>query len=242
MPPKASSEVPCPLRKRRCRAPETQFFRLIQDEKAAPYRLISPHGNIGGADEGTPRITVVSMSSVPYRSLPNLISLGRLVLVPAIVAMIATERWKEACIVFIVAGISDAIDGWIAKTFHLTSELGAYLDPLADKALIVSIYVALAVVSVLPPTITILVVARDVMIIGAFMIALVMRKPVKVKPLMISKLNTAAQIGFAAMVLIAKAFGFQAGIWFDISLYCVAALTLASMAAYIGQWIRHMNL
>jgi cardiolipin synthase len=177
-----------------------------------------------------------------YRNLPNLISLGRLVLVPAIIAMIATERWKEACIVFIIAGLSDAVDGWLAKTFDLTSELGAYLDPLADKALIVSIYVALAVVSVLPPTIAILVVARDVMIIGAFMIALIMRKPVKVKPLMISKLNTAAQISFAAMVLVVKAFGFSPGAWFDISLYCVAALTLASTAAYISQWIRHMNL
>jgi cardiolipin synthase len=177
-----------------------------------------------------------------YRNLPNLISLGRLVLVPAIIAMIATERWKEACIVFIIAGLSDAVDGWLAKTFDLTSELGAYLDPLADKALIVSIYVALAVVSVLPPTIAILVVARDVMIIGAFMIALIMRKPVKVKPLLISKLNTAAQISFAAMVLVVKAFGFPPGVWFDISLYCVAALTLASMAAYFGQWIKHMNL
>jgi cardiolipin synthase (CMP-forming) len=177
-----------------------------------------------------------------FRSLPNLISLGRLVLVPAIIAMIAEERWKEACIVFIIAGISDAVDGWIAKTFDLRTELGAYLDPLADKALIVSIYVALAIVAVLPATLVILVVARDMMIIGAFMISLVMRKPVKVKPLMISKLNTAAQISFAAMVLGVKAFGFSAGMWFDVSLYCVAALTLASTAAYIGQWIKHMNL
>jgi cardiolipin synthase (CMP-forming) len=182
------------------------------------------------------------MSYTPYRSLPNLISLGRLMLVPAIIAMIANERWKEACILFIIAGISDAVDGWLAKTFNLTTELGAYLDPVADKALIVSIYVALAIVAVLPTTIAILVVARDVMIIGAFMISLILRKPVKVKPLMISKLNTAAQISFAALVLGIKAFGIPAGAWFDVSLYCVAALTLASTAAYIGQWVRHMNL
>jgi cardiolipin synthase len=177
-----------------------------------------------------------------FRSLPNLISLGRLVLVPAIIVMIATERWKEACIVFIIAGISDAVDGWIAKTFDLRTELGAYLDPVADKALTMSIYVALAIVAVLPSTLAILVVARDMMIIGAFMISLILRKPVKVKPLMVSKLNTAAQISFAAMVLGIKAFGFHAGTWFDVSLYGVAALTLASTAAYIGQWIRHMNL
>ncbi|MCI0598088.1 MAG: CDP-alcohol phosphatidyltransferase family protein [Beijerinckiaceae bacterium] len=177
-----------------------------------------------------------------YRSLPNLISLGRLVLAPAIIALIATQQWKEACVVFIIAGISDAVDGWLAKTFDLRSELGAYLDPLADKALIVSIYIALAVASVLPATITILVVARDVMIVGAFMISLVMHKPIRVKPLMISKLNTAAQISFAAMVLGAKAFDVPAGTWFDVSLYAVAALTLASTGAYFGQWLKHMNI
>ena len=177
-----------------------------------------------------------------YRSLPNLITLGRLVLAPAIVAMIAAQRWKEACIVFIIAGLSDAVDGWLANTFDLRSELGAYLDPLADKALIVSIYVSLAIVKVLPATIVILVVARDIMIIGAFMISLIMRKPIKVKPLTISKLNTAAQISFAAMVLGIKAFDFPAGLWFDVSLYAVVALTLASTAAYFGQWFKHMNL
>src|ERR1700730_1785234 len=174
--------------------------------------------------------------------LPNLITPGRLVLAPAVVAMIATQRWKEACIVFIVASLSDAVDGWLANTFDLRSELGAYLDPLADKALIVSTYVSLAIVEVLPATIAILVVARDIMIIGAFMISLVMRKPMKVKPLTISKLNTTAQISFAAMVLGGKAFDFPAGAWFEVSLYAVAALTLASTAAYFGQWIKHMNL
>ena len=93
----------------------------------------------------------------------------------------------------------------------------------------------------LPATITILVVARDVMIVGAFMISLVMQKPIKVKPLMISKLNTVAQISFAAMVLGAKAFGLPAGVWFEVCLYAVTALTLASMAAYLNQWIKHMN-
>ena len=177
-----------------------------------------------------------------YRSLPNLITLGRLVLAPAIVALIAAQRWKEACIVFIIAGLSDAVDGWLANTFDLESELGAYLDPLADKALIVSIYVSLAIAEVLSAPIAILVVARDIMIIGAFMISLIMRKPIKVKPLTISKFTTAAQISFAAMVLGVKAFDFPADAWFDVSLYAVAALTLASTAAYSCQWIKHMNL
>ncbi|HTV32378.1 MAG TPA: CDP-alcohol phosphatidyltransferase family protein [Methylocella sp.] len=180
---------------------------------------------------------------MPYfRSLPNLISLGRLVLVPVIIEMIATERWPEACVVFVIAGLSDAIDGFLAKRFDLRSEIGAYLDPVADKALIVSVYVALAIVAALPATIAILVVARDVMIVGGFAISLILQRPVTIKPLMISKLNTVAQISFAALVLASKAFGLQAGLSMMILLYSVAGLTLASMAVYFGQWIRHMNI
>jgi cardiolipin synthase (CMP-forming) len=177
-----------------------------------------------------------------YSSLPNLITLGRLVLVPVVIAMISAARWPEACVIFILAGVSDAVDGWLAKRLNLRTELGAYLDPLADKALLVSIYVALAVVGAVPTTLAIIVVARDVMIIGAFMISWLMAKPIKIRPLWISKLNTVAQISFAAVVLGAKAFQFVPGTWFDLAVYCVAALTLASLAAYLASWARHMSL
>ncbi len=182
------------------------------------------------------------MPFLAYTSLPNLITLGRLVLVPVIIAMISAQRWKEACVIFILAGISDAVDGWLARTFKLRTELGAYLDPVADKALLVSIYVALAVERVVPASLTIIVVARDLMIIGAVMISWLMRKPVEIRPLWISKLNTAAQIGFAALVLGAKAFQFGLGAWFSAAVYGVAALTLASLAAYLTAWARHMSL
>ncbi len=175
-------------------------------------------------------------------SLPNLITLMRLGLVPVIIAMISAQRWKEACVVFILAGISDAVDGWLAKTFDLRTELGAYLDPVADKALLVSIYVALAVETVLPATLTIIVVTRDLMIIGAVMISWLMHRPVEIKPLWISKLTTAAQIGLAALVLGAKAFQFALGGWFVAAVFVVAALTLASLAAYLTTWARHMSL
>lgn len=176
-----------------------------------------------------------------YGSLPNLITLGRLILVPVIISLIAAHQWREAFIGFIVAGISDGLDGWIAKTFNWRTELGAYLDPIADKALLVSIYVSLAIVGAIPATISIIVVARDVMIVGAFLIAGIMDKPLKVRPLMISKLNTLAQIMFAALILGVEAFGLPKGAWFEISLYVVAALALASLAAYFSRWLRHMS-
>ena len=156
--------------------------------------------------------------------------------------MISAGRWPAACLIFIVAGLSDGVDGWLAKTYNLRTELGAYLDPVADKALLISIYVALSVFSAMPSWLTILVVARDVMIIGAFMISWLMSKPVAIRPLWISKANTAAQIAFAAAVLGAKAFQFTLGPWFIVSALVVAALTLASLGAYLALWARHMSL
>jgi cardiolipin synthase len=182
------------------------------------------------------------MKLLHYSSIPNLITIGRLVLVPVIVAMITAERWTEACIVFVVAGLSDALDGWIAKTFDLRTDLGAYLDPLADKALLVSIYVALAIVAELPSWLAILVVSRDLMIIGAFMVSWFLDKPIAVRPILVSKLNTAAQIGFAAAVLAIKAFDIPVGVWFDFGVTTVAILTVLSMGAYFAQWVRHMSL
>lgn len=177
-----------------------------------------------------------------YTSLPNLITLGRLVLVPVVIAMISAQRWEVACVIFILAGVSDAVDGWLAKTFDLRTELGAYLDPVADKALLMSIYVALAVEAAVPTPLAIIVVARDLMIIGAVMISWLMHKPMEIRPLWISKFNTAAQIGFAALVLGTKAFQLDLGVWLSAAVYAVAALTLASLTAYLTAWARHMSL
>jgi cardiolipin synthase len=174
-------------------------------------------------------------------NIPNFITVLRLFLVPAIVAMIASHSWWPAFTVFAVAGISDGVDGFIARRFDMRSELGAYLDPLADKALLMSIYVALAIAGILPGWIAILVVSRDVMIVGAVVVSWVLDRPVEIRPLWVSKLNTATQITFAGAVLAAMAFGFSLEWWFDTLLALVAALTLASTAAYLTQWLRHMS-
>jgi len=100
-------------------------------------------------------------------SIPNLVTLVRILLVPIVVWAITSGEMRIAFLLFLGAGVSDAIDGFVAKRFHMTSELGAYLDPLADKALIVSIYVSLGIAGKLPLFIVILVVSRDIMIIGA---------------------------------------------------------------------------
>ena len=106
-------------------------------------------------------------------------------------------------------GVSDAVDGFLAKRFNMASELGALLDPLADKALLVSIYMALGIWGAIPRWIVILVVSRDIMIVAAVIVSWLFGKPMPMKPLMVSKLNTVAQVAFAALVLASLGFGFQ---------------------------------
>jgi cardiolipin synthase len=174
-------------------------------------------------------------------TIPNLITIFRLVLVPVVIVTIMQGRWPLAFVLFVVAGVSDGVDGFIAKRFDMRSEFGAYIDPLADKALLVSIYVMLAVVGVLPSWLAILVVSRDLMIVAAVLLSWIMARPVKIRPLMISKLNTAAQIGFAALVLAAKSFGVDTAPFDFVAMLAVAGLTVASTGAYLAGWLRHMT-
>ena len=139
-------------------------------------------------------------------SIPNLVTLGRIMLVPIVVWAIMSGEMRAAFFLFLAAGISDAVDGFIAKRFHMASELGALLDPLADKALIVSIYVALGIAGALPISLVILVVSRDIMIISGFMLSWLVGKPMPVRPLPVSKLNTVAQIVLATLVLAEQSF------------------------------------
>lgn len=173
-------------------------------------------------------------------TIPNLITIGRLLIVPLVIVMIIQERWLSAFILFVVAGVSDGIDGFIARRFDMRSEFGAFIDPLADKALLVSIYATLAIVGVLPGWLAIVVISRDVMIVMAIMVSWLMDRPVEIRPLAVSKINTAAQIGFAALVLGSKAFRGDIGVFTEVSMVVVAVLTLASAGAYLAGWLRHM--
>jgi cardiolipin synthase (CMP-forming) len=173
-------------------------------------------------------------------TIPNLITIARLIMVPLIVVMIGQERWGLAFALFAAAGISDAVDGFIARRFNMRSEFGAYLDALADKALLVSIYVTLSVTAVLPAWLAILVVSRDLMIISAIMVSRLMERPLAIKPMFVSKLNTGAQIVFAALVLGTRAFTLDVPTLYLAGMILVAALTIVSAAAYLARWMKHM--
>ena len=175
-------------------------------------------------------------------SIPNLITLGRILLVPIVVWAIATPgaMWI-AFVLFVAAGVSDAVDGYLAKRFQMTTELGAYLDPLADKALIVSIYLTLGINNLIPRWLVILVVSRDILIVGGIILSWLVGNPLKIKPLLVSKLNTVAQIVFACVVLGSLGFAIPADTLTLVLMGLVAVLTLLSVAAYLAEWVRHMN-
>jgi cardiolipin synthase len=174
-------------------------------------------------------------------NIPNIITLGRILLVPFIVWAIASNQMEIAFAIFIIAGVSDAVDGFLAKNFNMTSELGALLDPLADKALLVSIYVSLGIWGAVPRWIVILVVSRDIMIVGAVIVSWLFGKPIPMKPLMVSKLNTVAQVAFAALVLGSVGFGFNAEPYDLVLKVLVTIFTLLSVSFYLVEWARHMS-
>ena len=172
-------------------------------------------------------------------SLPNLISLARLLCVPVTIWLIVTNNIQAAFWVFVAAGVSDAVDGFIAKRFNAETAVGRYIDPLADKALLVSVYVALGVRGALPDWLVILVVFRDVLIVGGAMLAaLFTDEPVRTKPLLISKVNTLMQILVVVVVLAGLGFALDDRGTLPLLIYGAAATTVLSGAAYLVRWVR----
>lgn len=173
-------------------------------------------------------------------SIPNLITIGRIMLVPVIVYLMIQGAFEAAFWLFIIAGISDGIDGFIAKQFDQATELGAYLDPIADKALLVSIYVTLGISGHLPVALVMLVVSRDVLIVGAVLLSWALGRKVEIAPLLVSKVNTATQITLACVVLANLGFTLQ---WEHLTTGLVAAVavfTIWSGIAYMMAWVQDM--
>ena len=178
--------------------------------------------------------------------IPNLITIVRLFLVPVSITLVVMREWEAAFIAFLVAGISDAADGLIARHFDMKTELGAYLDPIADKTLLVFCFITLSIIGEVPAWLTIAVVFRDLLIVGAVILCWVLEKPMPIRPLMISKINTTVQLLFIGSILGSHAYGLwrpvpEVDFWERSAALLVAGLTLASALAYLAQWLRHLG-
>jgi cardiolipin synthase (CMP-forming) len=139
-------------------------------------------------------------------TIPNALTLLRFCLIPLTVVLIQEREFHIAFLVFAIAGLTDALDGFIARRFNQQSELGAYLDPLADKMLVAASFMALFAVQAMPYWLVVLVIFRDIMILGAVAIAWLLNNPIPIEPLLVSKCNTAAQIGAVGFTLAAGSF------------------------------------
>ncbi|CAK0773773.1 cardiolipin synthase (CMP-forming) [uncultured Gammaproteobacteria bacterium] len=175
------------------------------------------------------------------KSLPNIITFGRLLAVPLAVYLILTGELRSAFLVFVAAGISDALDGILARVLNARSRLGGFLDPLADKALLVSVYISLANIGVLPLWLVIMVVFRDIMIVGGVLLLTALDEPPQMEPLYISKANTLAQIALVALELAINGFALESPVVFSFTLTdwtqaLVASTTALSGAAYVARF------
>lgn len=172
--------------------------------------------------------------------LPNLITLARLMAVPLAIWLMLGGRYEAAFWLFISAGISDAIDGLLARRLGARSEIGAYLDPLADKCLLVSAYVTLGMQGIIESWLVILVVFRDILIIGGALLYQTLTHSLTMQPLLVSKLNTLLQILLIGVVLAHLGLGIEDGGITELLVYAVAGSTLLSGAAYITIWGRRI--
>ena len=143
-----------------------------------------------------------SRVSSALSQIPNILTLSRIAAAPVLILLLRDENYELALILFILAGITDGLDGWIAKRFGFTSQLGARLDPLADKIIIISAYCMLVLLGELPFWLVTLVIFRDLIIVGGYLVLTTLDGDIQMQPTMVSKTNTVAQIVLVIVVLL----------------------------------------
>jgi len=174
---------------------------------------------------------------VNISQLPNLITIARIALAPVLILLLKDEEYAASLAVFVIAGISDGLDGYIAKRFHLESRLGSILDPLADKTLLVSSYVMLMLLNHLPFWLMLTVVFRDLLIIGGYLIYTSMVGPVQMRPSWLSKFNTFMQITLVIVILTQQALQWMYPPLIETFIYAVLLTTVISGLHYLWIWM-----
>ena len=168
-------------------------------------------------------------------NIPNLLTLGRILLTPVIVYFILIDRPLQALVFMAIAGLTDMFDGAIAKHFDMQTTVGAYLDPLADKLMLVSTIVCLFYVNEVPLFLFLAVIFRDaIIIIGAVLYELVTRR-LRMEPTFLSKLTTTVQIIYVLLGLLHMSFGIP-GEMMRLAVWLTFFVTVASGVQYMVLW------
>ncbi|MGE5839885.1 MAG: CDP-alcohol phosphatidyltransferase family protein [Deltaproteobacteria bacterium] len=173
-------------------------------------------------------------------TIPNFITALRIILAPVFVIYLINDRLTAALVVFLFCMISDGIDGMIARLFNQKSRLGAYLDPLADKTLLVTAFVLLTVRGYLPVWLTVAAIARDVMILLGVLVFHLNRMEIKIRPSAVSKINTCFQFITLSTVLLREIVLLPSFVYEGL-FYVTAALTIGSGLHYMQYGLRAMG-
>ena len=173
-------------------------------------------------------------------TIPNFLTILRALLTPVLVILLLEERLSEALFVFIIAGVTDGLDGLIARLYKQKSRLGAFLDPLADKLLLVTTYVLLAFQNLVPSWLTVIVLSRDILIVLGVFVLFMQDLPFEIKPTLASKLTTCTQI-VTAIVTMASALWTPHPLLKHILFYLTGTVTIVSWGQYMVRGVRIMQ-
>ncbi len=173
-------------------------------------------------------------------TIPNLITSLRIILAPIFVIYLLQDRFLAALIVFIFAGLSDGADGLVARLFNQKSKLGAVMDPLADKLLLVSAFVVLAVRGFIPPWLCVLVICRDILILLGVLILFLVGSDIRIQPSLLSKLNTCLQL-VSVFVVLSRGYLDLLAPLTPYVFYVTAVLTVSSGLDYMRTWFGMMG-
>ena len=168
--------------------------------------------------------------------IPNLLTLGRIAACPVLVLLLHDGNYQLALFLFLVAGITDGLDGYIAKRFNYVSKFGAVLDPIADKLLIGSAYIMLAILGDIPFWLLIVVIFRDLVIVAGYLVLVVMGEKIPMRPIVTSKINTFMQISLMVVVLMEKSAILHIPLVLDGLVFGVLFTTIVSGFQYVWLW------
>ncbi|HUO92678.1 MAG TPA: CDP-alcohol phosphatidyltransferase family protein [Rhizomicrobium sp.] len=182
-----------------------------------------------GATSGSHARTAVNAL---FRHLPNLLTGLRLASAPAVAFFLIGGNDRAALGIFALAGLSDAVDGFLAKRFGFATRFGRYLDPAADKLLMLVSFVTLTLMGVAPLWLTGIVIGRDLAIIVGVVLVVLLELPIHIQPLFVGKVSTACQIGYVAFALVLRSLGIDwpTALW--AAAVATAVATLISWLAY----------
>jgi cardiolipin synthase (CMP-forming) len=173
-------------------------------------------------------------------NLPNILTLARVLMIPFFVIFIIDKHFGWALITFAIAGITDGIDGLIARITHQRTELGAYLDPIADKLLLFAAFITLAIIEIIPSWLVVIVITRDVIILVGFLVMLLTNYHPKINPSLLSKMTTVFQILTIVLVLLTGYYPVLKQLSV-IAVYGTAIITVLSGSHYIYLGTRILN-